>query len=160
MRYSSFWTNLNLSCEIRKSTVLSFIFLSRLPQSQPEVQQRKLLYMGLYLLIWGEAANVRFMPECLCYIFHNVSTVSNTKTILFLLFPTYPLFTCCLELPVSNEMKFLTGSFSDGIWTSWPVGWECQHCHWGKHQAFLWRGRWGFPSKGHNPSVSCHRKGM
>lgn len=38
--------------------------------------------MGLYLLIWGEAANVRFMPECLCYIFHNVSTVSDTKTIL------------------------------------------------------------------------------
>jgi len=37
--------------------------------------------MGLYLLIWGEAANVRFMPECLCYIFHNVSTVSNAKTI-------------------------------------------------------------------------------
>lgn len=31
--------------------------------------------MGLYLLIWGEAANVRFMPECLCYIFHNVSTI-------------------------------------------------------------------------------------
>lgn len=45
----------------------------RLPQSQPEVQQRKLLYMGLYLLIWGEAANVRFMPECLCYIFHNMA---------------------------------------------------------------------------------------
>ena len=47
----------------------------RLPQGQLEIQQRKLLYMGLYLLIWGEAANVRFMPECLCYIFHNVSTV-------------------------------------------------------------------------------------
>lgn len=31
--------------------------------------------MGLYLLIWGEAANVRFMPECLCYIFHNVSII-------------------------------------------------------------------------------------
>lgn len=31
--------------------------------------------MGLYLLIWGEAANVRFMPECLCYIFHNVMFV-------------------------------------------------------------------------------------
>ncbi|CAN0877401.1 Putative callose synthase 6 [Linum grandiflorum] len=46
----------------------------RLPQSQPEIQQRKILYMGLYLLIWGEAANVRFMPECLCYIFHNVSS--------------------------------------------------------------------------------------
>ncbi|PKI42246.1 hypothetical protein CRG98_037362 [Punica granatum] len=45
----------------------------RLPQNQPEVQQRKILYMGLYLLIWGEAANVRFMPECLCYIFHNMA---------------------------------------------------------------------------------------
>ncbi|KAL7588235.1 hypothetical protein Lser_V15G39895 [Lactuca serriola] len=45
----------------------------RLPKEQEEVQQRKLLYMGLYLLIWGEAANVRFMPECLCYIFHNMA---------------------------------------------------------------------------------------
>ncbi|KAI9074796.1 hypothetical protein K1719_043220 [Acacia pycnantha] len=46
----------------------------RLPQGQPqEIQQRELLYMGLYLLIWGEAANVRFMPECLCYIFHNMA---------------------------------------------------------------------------------------
>ncbi|KAL5555549.1 hypothetical protein UlMin_037785, partial [Ulmus minor] len=45
----------------------------RLPQGQQEIQQRKLLYMGLNLLIWGEAANVRFMPECLCYIFHNMA---------------------------------------------------------------------------------------
>ncbi|GAA0165996.1 hypothetical protein LIER_21259 [Lithospermum erythrorhizon] len=45
----------------------------RLPQGQQEVQQRKLLYMGLYLLIWGEAANLRFIPECLCYIFHNMA---------------------------------------------------------------------------------------
>ncbi|XP_065874935.1 callose synthase 5-like [Euphorbia lathyris] len=44
-----------------------------LPQGQQEIQQRKILYMGLYLLIWGEAANVRFMPECLCYIFHNMA---------------------------------------------------------------------------------------
>ncbi|XAR73156.1 1,3-beta-glucan synthase [Bertholletia excelsa] len=45
----------------------------QLPQGQQKVQQRKILYMGLYLLIWGEAANVRFMPECLCYIFHNMA---------------------------------------------------------------------------------------
>ncbi|CAA0822891.1 Callose synthase 5 [Striga hermonthica] len=45
----------------------------RLPEGQEEVQPRKLLYMGLYLLIWGEAANVRFMPEFLCYIFHNMA---------------------------------------------------------------------------------------
>ncbi|RZB45614.1 Callose synthase 3 isoform B [Glycine soja] len=42
-----------------------------LPTIQQEVQQRKLLYMGLYLLIWGEAANLRFIPECLCYIYHH-----------------------------------------------------------------------------------------
>lgn len=25
--------------------------------------------IGLYLLIWGEANNIRFMPECICFIF-------------------------------------------------------------------------------------------
>ncbi|XP_011037935.1 PREDICTED: callose synthase 3 [Populus euphratica] len=44
-----------------------------LPTIQQEVQQRKLLYMGLYLLIWGEAANLRFMPECICYIYHHMA---------------------------------------------------------------------------------------
>ncbi|KAI3924716.1 hypothetical protein MKW92_041149 [Papaver armeniacum] len=45
----------------------------RLPEGRQEMQQRKILYMGLYLLIWGEGANVHFMPECLCYIFHNMA---------------------------------------------------------------------------------------
>jgi len=36
-------------------------------------QQLELIYIALYLLIWGEASNIRFMPECLCYIFHHVS---------------------------------------------------------------------------------------
>ncbi|XP_022896502.1 callose synthase 1-like [Olea europaea var. sylvestris] len=44
-----------------------------MPTIQQEMQQRKLLYMGLYLLIWGEAANLRFMPECLCYIYHHMA---------------------------------------------------------------------------------------
>ncbi|CAL5425670.1 unnamed protein product [Camellia sinensis] len=44
-----------------------------LPTIKQEEQQRKLLYMSLYLLIWGEAANLRFMPECLCYIYHHMA---------------------------------------------------------------------------------------
>ncbi|XP_029127344.1 callose synthase 5 [Cajanus cajan] len=52
----------------------------RLPQGQQEIQQRNLLYMGLYLLIWGEAANVRFMAEGVCYIFHNFITLSIIAT--------------------------------------------------------------------------------
>ncbi|KAI5955534.1 GSL2 [Candida theae] len=27
------------------------------------------IQLGLYLLIWGEANNIRFMPECICFIF-------------------------------------------------------------------------------------------
>ncbi|PKI66621.1 hypothetical protein CRG98_012963 [Punica granatum] len=34
-------------------------------------RDRKLFFVSLYYLIWGEAANVRFLPECICYIFHN-----------------------------------------------------------------------------------------
>ncbi|KAI4333411.1 hypothetical protein L6164_018231 [Bauhinia variegata] len=45
----------------------------RLPVVKQEAIQYKILYMGLYLLIWGEAANLRFMPECLCYIFHHMA---------------------------------------------------------------------------------------
>ncbi|XP_066311942.1 callose synthase 7-like isoform X2 [Miscanthus floridulus] len=41
--------------------------------SDASTQQPELLYIGLYLLIWGEASNVRFMPECLCYIFHHMA---------------------------------------------------------------------------------------
>lgn len=52
--------------------VISWIF--RVPYLKQEAQQYKLLYIALYLLIWGEAANLRFMPECLCYMFHHVSS--------------------------------------------------------------------------------------
>ncbi|CAO2037869.1 unnamed protein product [Urochloa humidicola] len=44
-----------------------------LPSVKQEVQQHKLLYVALYLLIWGEASNLRLMPECLCFIFHHMS---------------------------------------------------------------------------------------
>lgn len=63
------------SIDDAKVDLFTYLFFFRLPQGTPEmIQQRKLLYMGLFLLIWGEAANVRFLPECLCYIFHNVYT--------------------------------------------------------------------------------------
>uniref|UniRef100_A0A7N0R990 1,3-beta-glucan synthase n=1 Tax=Kalanchoe fedtschenkoi TaxID=63787 RepID=A0A7N0R990_KALFE len=42
-----------------------------------ELMRRELLYVGLYLLIWGEAANLRFLPECLCYIFHHMAMEMN-----------------------------------------------------------------------------------
>ncbi|OVA14927.1 Glycosyl transferase [Macleaya cordata] len=39
--------------------------------------RRELLYTSLYLLIWGESANLRFLPECICYIFHNMAMELN-----------------------------------------------------------------------------------
>eukprot|EP00250_Pteridium_aquilinum_P002231 c12424_g1_i2 orf=454-5787(+) len=49
-----------------------------LPKNKNQVnEQRELLYTSLYLLIWGEAANLRFMPECLCFIFHNMAGEMN-----------------------------------------------------------------------------------
>jgi len=39
--------------------------------------RKELLYTSLYLLIWGEAANLRFLPECLCYIFHHMALELN-----------------------------------------------------------------------------------
>lgn len=36
-------------------------------------KEKKLLYVCLYYLMWGEAANVRFIPEGLCYIFHHLA---------------------------------------------------------------------------------------
>lgn len=36
-------------------------------------KEKKLLFVSLYYLIWGEASNVRFLPECLCYIFHHMA---------------------------------------------------------------------------------------
>ncbi|KAK8506312.1 hypothetical protein V6N13_016471 [Hibiscus sabdariffa] len=36
-------------------------------------KEKKILFVSLYFLIWGEAANVRFLPECLCYIFHHMA---------------------------------------------------------------------------------------
>ena len=53
-------------------THLFYVGFSRSPPGV-DIPQVELLYVALYLLIWGEASNVRFMPECLCYIFHNVS---------------------------------------------------------------------------------------
>ncbi|WOH13573.1 hypothetical protein DCAR_0833083 [Daucus carota subsp. sativus] len=39
--------------------------------------RRELLYVSLYLLIWGESANLRFVPECICFIFHHLAMELN-----------------------------------------------------------------------------------
>eukprot|EP00250_Pteridium_aquilinum_P004273 c14499_g1_i1 orf=375-5705(-) len=49
-----------------------------LPKKKSTIDDhRELLYSCLYLLIWGEAANLRFMPECLCFIFHHMAKELN-----------------------------------------------------------------------------------
>ncbi|KAK2968484.1 hypothetical protein RJ640_030095 [Escallonia rubra] len=43
----------------------------------PDTLRRELLYVCLFLLVWGEAANLRFVPECLCYIYHHMALELN-----------------------------------------------------------------------------------
>ncbi|ODV88021.1 glycosyltransferase family 48 protein [[Candida] arabinofermentans NRRL YB-2248] len=53
-----------------------------------------IIQLALYLLVWGEANNIRFMPECLCFIFK-----------------------CCVDifysLDFSKEIEPITTSFLD-----------------------------------------------
>ncbi|CAJ1929335.1 unnamed protein product [Sphenostylis stenocarpa] len=37
---------------------------------EAHLRVRELVYVALYLLVWGEAGNLRFTPECICYIYH------------------------------------------------------------------------------------------
>ena len=37
-----------------------------------DIAANKMIDIALYLLIWGEAANLRHVPECLCFLFHQM----------------------------------------------------------------------------------------
>ncbi|KAF5458454.1 hypothetical protein F2P56_022481 [Juglans regia] len=54
----------------------SNIWISDRTQAASE-HRRELLYVSLYLLVWGESANLRFVPECICFIFHNMAMELN-----------------------------------------------------------------------------------
>ncbi|OIV89498.1 hypothetical protein TanjilG_20432 [Lupinus angustifolius] len=64
--YTSWCSFLRLKLSIRVSDNLS-----------SNDHRRDILYVSLYLLIWGEAANLRFVPECICYIFHHMAKDLN-----------------------------------------------------------------------------------
>ena len=39
---------------------------------QQSIRVAQVCDIALYLLIWGEAANLRHCPECLCFLFHQM----------------------------------------------------------------------------------------
>ncbi|GMP72443.1 hypothetical protein CsSME_00030483 [Camellia sinensis var. sinensis] len=53
----------------------SYVLLSNRRDS--DLLRRELLYVCLYLLVWGESANLRFTPECICYIYHHMAMELN-----------------------------------------------------------------------------------
>ncbi|KAK6259379.1 hypothetical protein SCA6_013853 [Theobroma cacao] len=66
-------------------------------------QQLELIYISLYLLIWGEASNIRFMPECICYIFHNMA--NDVYGVLFS--NVHPVSGETYQSPVPDDESFL-----------------------------------------------------
>jgi len=51
-------------------------------QVNRDLYNKRHMEIMLYLLIWGEAGNIRHMPECICYLFHKMMTLLNADTAL------------------------------------------------------------------------------
>jgi hypothetical protein len=109
---------LNLFTDYHLSQCLGEL-MCRLPTIQQEVQQRKLLYMGMYLLICGEAANLRFMPECLWYIYHHVRSILQiTLVVIYSLFLFFGQCYVNIKFLVANFPK---GPHYEGSWVAWHI---------------------------------------
>ncbi|KAG6521558.1 hypothetical protein ZIOFF_018681 [Zingiber officinale] len=74
-----------------------------LPSVKQEIQQYKLLYIALYLLIWGEAANLRLMPECLCYIFHMARCSIHPCSIFMMAYDLYGVLSGAIDLNTGEK---------------------------------------------------------
>lgn len=57
------------SPKMKKRKAISSDYQLWLYHFQKYTEEDYVYQVALYLLIWGEANNVRFMPECLCFIF-------------------------------------------------------------------------------------------
>lgn len=123
-------------------------------------KDRKLFLVSLYFLIWGEAANVRFLPECICYIFHHMSReldaildrgeaspakscVGESNTVSFLAQVIQPIYdTLSKEAARNNNGKSAHSSwrnyddFNEYFWSpacfelSWPMKKESPFLRW------------------------------
>ncbi|KAJ0389330.1 hypothetical protein P43SY_010612 [Pythium insidiosum] len=51
--------------------------VSYVGQAQGDLKNPMHMEIMLFLLIWGEAANLRHMPECLCYLHHQMLSMLN-----------------------------------------------------------------------------------
>ena len=89
--YSTIWTPY-IGC-------MDYFLLCRF-QKDCDRQQLELIYISLYLLIWGEASNIRFMPECICYIFHNVCFF------LYILMKHYPWLKFIICFPLVTKKNY------------------------------------------------------
>ncbi|KAH7668690.1 callose synthase protein [Dioscorea alata] len=112
-------------------------------------RNRKVILISLYFLIWGEAANVRFLPECICYIFHHMakeldaildqpepahagSCTGDDGTVSFLAEIVTPIYeTMAAEVPGNNNAAHSSwrnyDDFNEYFWSSscfkmgWPI---------------------------------------
>nr|GEV05479.1 callose synthase 10 [Tanacetum cinerariifolium] len=125
-------------------------------------KDRKLFLVSLYFLIWGEAANVRFLPECICYLFHHMareldatldsgearpaaSCVGEDNSVSFLAHVIQPIYdTLSKEAARNNNGKAAHSAwrnyddFNEYFWSpacfelSWPMKKESPFLRWPK----------------------------
>ncbi|KAH7433760.1 hypothetical protein KP509_07G084800 [Ceratopteris richardii] len=69
---------------------------------EEEDKQCMLKHVALYLCIWGEAANVRFLPECICFLFHNLAKLLEHQGPLY---PEGQTFLTAIVTPIYEKIK-------------------------------------------------------
>nr|KYP53393.1 Callose synthase 12 [Cajanus cajan] len=111
--------------------------LSHRPDAAPDHRRRELLYVSLYLLIWGEAANLRFLPECISYIFHHMAIDLNAilQDLRDFSFPEDKAFLHRVVKPVYRTLLLEVESSRNGT---------APHCHWRNYDdinEFFWSKR-------------------
>ncbi|TMW66733.1 hypothetical protein Poli38472_014045 [Pythium oligandrum] len=63
--HAKFFKNYKRWCKFLRTTPYSH-------ENQPHGTAEK--QIALFLLVWGEAGNMRFMPECICFLYHSMAS--------------------------------------------------------------------------------------
>jgi callose synthase len=92
--------------------------------------------MLLYLLIWGEAANLKHTPECICFLFHKsmLNKVSVGKESLYsgyfldhVISPVYEVYAKALTSKGDHETKKIYDDFNEFFWSPNCLRYEIVH---------------------------------
>jgi hypothetical protein len=87
----------------------------------------------LYLLIWGEAANLRHTPECICFLFHKSITLPERELLYpgffldHIISPIYEVYSKAITSHGDHEDKKIYDDFNEFFWSPSCLDYEIDH---------------------------------